>query len=396
MRVLILGRTLWPKGSGGELATYLYANLLSKLDLEVTVLVSDSGVTSELYGFKVVYLPHAGLSKYSFPLRGRLFEKFVKQADIIYVTSAPWCLILLIKHLGKPVVVHLHSYDPVCPVGSLYNFVINSTCDPRSRICSKCIWLYERFHARSLTYSVGSLTLNSSLGDSLIKLLSYADALLFVSNAHKNLFLKHLRYILGFLIPRAYVIYNPISEVHYIKPSEFNVGYFGGLSPLKGYNILLKAWMRIWKKHPGTKLFATKMAKLVNSGVIKKVNIVAYNKLDPAEFNRLLSRVSIVVFPSIWQEPLPYVVIESLLHGRLLVASRVGGVPEIVDNVPGVKLIPPGDVNALVDALDWALSMDKRDIIELGLKNREYALRKFDNERAVRGLIRIFEKVLSR
>lgn len=87
-------------------------------------------------------------------------------------------------------------------------------------------------------------------------------------------------------------------------------------------------------------------------------------------------------------------IIEALLHGRLLVASNVGGVPEIVDGAPGVKLVPPGDVDALADALDWALSMDRKDAVELGLRNREIVLERFNSEESVRKLIRLFESVV--
>jgi glycosyltransferase involved in cell wall biosynthesis len=57
----------------------------------------------------------------------------------------------------------------------------------------------------------------------------------------------------------------------------------------------------------------------------------------------------------LFQEPSPHVDVKSLLRGKLLVASRVGGIPEIVGGAPGVKLAPPGDVEALAEGLEWAL-----------------------------------------
>ncbi len=397
MKILVVTRSLWPHGSGGELATYLFATLLARKEsFSVIVLVNDYSVLYERYNFKIVYLHYIGSGKYSLYVNSKLLEKLVKWADIVYFASTSLDLIPLVERTGKPIVVHLHSYDPVCPVGSLYNFVVNCTCSPECRICRKCVWLYERSHGRSLIYSIGSFTLNSFFGSSFAELLNYADALIFVSNVHRDLFLEHLRYILGPPIPRTYVIYNPVPGVHYVPPSEFNVGYFGGLSPLKGYHVLLEAWLKIYRKHSDVKLLATKMGKLAGSKVLRRVNIIAYGRLDLEELSKLWLSVGIVVFPSIWQEPLPYVVIESLLRGKLLISSKVGGVSEAVGDAPGARLIPPGDVNALADALDWALSMDTKNIAELGLKNREYILKKFDSERSVRELIRVFEKVLSR
>jgi len=239
-----------------------------------------------------------------------------------------------------------------------------------------------------------SIMLNSSIGRCYAKLLGYADALIFVSHAHRDLFMRHLRAVLGSSVPRSYVIYNPIPEVRYGEPREMNVGYFGGLSPLKGYHILLRAWARVFRKHRNRMLFMTKMGKLAGSCILRRMNAYAYERLELSELEKLWSRIGVVVFPSIWQEPLPYVVIETLLHGRPLIASRVGGVPEIVGDAPGVKLVPPNNVDALADALDWALSMDKQDAMELGLRNRGHALKRFGDERSVRKLIEVFKRVV--
>ena len=55
----------------------------------------------------------------------------------------------------------------------------------------------------------------------------------------------------------------------------------------------------------------------------------------------------------------------------------------------------PNDVDGLAGALDQAISIDRSKAIELGLKNRESVLKKFDNQRSVSELIRVFERVSS-
>jgi len=217
---------------------------------------------------------------------------------------------------------------------------------------------------------VGSTILNGSIGRYFAKLLGYADALIFVSYVQRDLFMKHLKAVLDSPIPRSYVIYNPIPDTKYSKPIEVNAGYFGGFSPLKGYYIMLRAWVGVFSRHRDRTLFMTKIGEFVKkSTILRKSNVFTYGRLEPSELEQLWSRVGVVVVPSIWQEPAPYVVVETLLRGRLLVASRVGGIPEITAGAPGVRLIPPNNIDSLVDALDWALSMDPRDAVELGLKN---------------------------
>lgn len=397
MKLLILSDTLWPYGSGGELATYLYTFLLSMNGISVTVCVTNRRALSSFHNipFKLTYCRFVGTARHLLYADFNKLDKLVKESDVVYLASSFWWLIPFVKRLRKPVVVHLHSYDPVCPVGSLFNFITWSTCYPDMRRCSHCIWLYEISHGRGLKRSLASTLLNAIFSLSLAKKLHYADALIFVSKAQRRLFLTHLRKILGDVVPPTYVIQNPIPSIDYVPLNSINVGYFGGASPLKGFHILLNAWIKVFKRHRGVKLFATKMGKLASSNVLRRANVIAYNRLSFAELHKLYADVGVVAVPSIWQEPSSYAVVEALLCGRLVVASNIGGIPELFGDAPGVKLVPPGDANALADALDLTFSMDREDAVELSLKNREYTLRKFDNGRSLRELVGVLERALS-
>lgn len=73
-------------------------------------------------------------------------------------------------------------------------------------------------------------------------------------------------------------------------------------------------------------------------------------KQDVAEFMR---NSDIFVLPSLW-ENLPCVIIEAMASGLPIVATNVGGIPEIVNDEVGV-LVPPRDAEALAHALDYIL-----------------------------------------
>jgi len=73
-------------------------------------------------------------------------------------------------------------------------------------------------------------------------------------------------------------------------------------------------------------------------------------KQEVAEFMR---KADVFVLPSEW-ENLPCVIIEAMASGLPIVATNVGGIPEMVSNEVG-RLVPPGDPEALARALDYML-----------------------------------------
>lgn len=74
---------------------------------------------------------------------------------------------------------------------------------------------------------------------------------------------------------------------------------------------------------------------------------------NPDEVARWLAASNVFCLPS-YSEGCPNVVIEALACGRPVVASDVGGIPELMDSRCGI-LVPPRDARQLADALAQAL-----------------------------------------
>ncbi len=387
--MLLVSGSLFPGGSGGELATYLYAKLLVQKGVNVKILLPSQPLNAVWTGLSINMVFTLGFGKYSLihPSSLKKSEDLIRWADLVYFTDLFYLMPFVKKMFNKPVVAHMHDYFPVCPVGSLFNVKDASGCNYKKRKCASCLLFYEKSNLKSKKRIMASTALNSSIGKLFPRIFKYADSLIFVSKAEQYLFINNTQNV-SF---NSSVIYNPLPNYRYLPIEGDGLGYFGGLSQLKGFHRLFKALLTLDCTEK-TKIYATKMGKLVDQKMLKTAGVSAYPTVDNSQLEDIYKRISCVVFPSIWPEPLPYAVSESLLRGRFLVASNVGGVSELLGDSNGCFLVEPGDVKSLAVALDCVFSMSRETLSEFGIKNRELILKKFDNEKSVSELIHVFEK----
>ncbi len=87
-------------------------------------------------------------------------------------------------------------------------------------------------------------------------------------------------------------------------------------------------------------------------------NLSAFGARPVEEVRGALAAAKLAVVPSRWPENQPYAVLEAQAAGAVVVASRVGGIPEMVDDGVDGVLVAPGDPAALVNAVSRLLSDD--------------------------------------
>lgn len=139
------------------------------------------------------------------------------------------------------------------------------------------------------------------------------------------------------------------------------LGCLGALYPLKGHDVALDALPAVLARRPGARLVlvgegvsrAALEARARGLGVEKSVVFAGYL---PGDAGDALEAFDALVHPSTQTEGLPYAVLEAMARGKPVVASRLGGIPEAVeDGVTGL-LVEPGDAPALAAALDVLLA----------------------------------------
>ena len=107
---------------------------------------------------------------------------------------------------------------------------------------------------------------------------------------------------------------------------------------------------------------------------------------------KILAESDIFVLPSRW-EGLPLTIIEAMMSGLPVVATRVGGIPELVDDGVNGYLVPSRDVNALAKAIRKLVSdVELRE--RMGKAGREKAIEKFTLDKMLSKIAQVYEDVL--
>ena len=91
--------------------------------------------------------------------------------------------------------------------------------------------------------------------------------------------------------------------------------------------------------------------------------------------------MDIIVIPSFW-EGLPNILLESMVLGRPVIASRIDGITEVVTNNINALLFNPGDEDELSEAIQ-RLICDRNFADKLGTNARKHVVNNFPIEKSV-------------
>jgi glycosyltransferase involved in cell wall biosynthesis len=148
-----------------------------------------------------------------------------------------------------------------------------------------------------------------------------------------------------------------------LPPQRRLVGYVGRLSLEKGVDVLVEAMAELVRRDPrpadlvivgAGPLDPALRARIAALALGDRVRFAGHRGHD--ELPQWLAALDVLCLPS-RREGCPNVVLEALASGRPVVASRVGGLPELLRHDNGV-LVPPGHPEQLARALGVALERE--------------------------------------
>jgi mannosyltransferase len=172
-------------------------------------------------------------------------------------------------------------------------------------------------------------------------------------------------------------------------PGAYAIGCFGRVRAQKGSDVFVAAMCRLLPRYPDFSAvlvgavtpeqtpFASELKKQIAAAGLEN-RIVITGELEIAEVQRWYQRLTIYAFTS-RNEGFGLTLIEAMAAGAALVASRAGAAELVIDNGLTGVLVPPGDVDALVAALE-PLMRDPAAAHAMGERARNRVVERFSLE----------------
>lgn len=170
--------------------------------------------------------------------------------------------------------------------------------------------------------------------------------------------------------------------------------FVGRLSPEKGVGTLLSAWedlgVSIPLKMAGDGPLREEVARRADG---KRIEYLG--RRSHKEILALMRQAAIIVFPSIWYECFPLVIVEAFACGLPVIASQMGAMGEIIDNGRTGLHFRPGDTEDLAAKIKWAVCHPE-EMVQMRHASRSEYLAKYTPERNYQMLMGIYEDAIRR
>ncbi len=176
------------------------------------------------------------------------------------------------------------------------------------------------------------------------------------------------------------------------------IGSVAGLKPVKGHRYLIEAAAAVMKTDPRVHLVLVGEGELRDEisaqaarlGVSARLHLLGA-RTDSAQ---LAAAFDLVVLASL-HEGLPNAVMEAMVAGSPVVATAVGGVPELIRDGETGYLLPPADAEALARRIEFALSQSERSDL-IAMAGRRFVIERYGMERMVAAVEGLYDEVIGR
>lgn len=312
----------------------------------------------------------------------------VAHAHNLYPLLSPSVLVAL-RRAGVPVVLSVHNHAFTCPTTDHLH---------RGQICERCFdggtqWCVLK-NCRGNLFESAAYALRTSVARRTRVFQNNVTLVIALTEFARQRLIR-----MGFQADRVEVLPNMVEVDHEGVDASLGqyVAFAGRMSREKGVDTLLAAAARVPEVRfrlagDGPLLDEGPSAKPINSAE-KPDNTQWLGRLSSPEVAAVYRGARFVVVPSTCYEMCPLVISEAMSHGLPVIASRVGGLPELVDDGVTGLLFERGNAQDLAAKIRWL--WQRPDVCrEMGQRGREKALRKYGEENYYHRLMNIYERAI--
>ncbi len=174
--------------------------------------------------------------------------------------------------------------------------------------------------------------------------------------------------------------------------------FIGAITETKGIHELLDAYNRLKKENENFTLtlignYDKKILQKIITPTIKDNKIIVKGRIDDRlELANELNNSDIFIFPS-HKEGLPNVIVEAIACMRPVICSDVGGVREICSTNSAFQIVPPKNVESIVNAVKKLKNTEISDLRDFTRFNRKEIVDKFDQKAQLKTFTEIFNEL---
>ena len=352
-------------------------------DREYFVDEIDMNTGSKFEALNVIY------SKKNKALMEKALEEF--KPDIVHINNfqrqLSASIIDAVKEKNIPLIMTAHDLNPICPASiMLYNGEVCEDCITKgytSCIKKKCI-------KNSMLKSV--LGYIEKKYYDLHKIFCKVDCIISPSEFNKNQLLK------GKLkCNDITVIHNFVNET---EKTDYTLGdcafYFGRLSREKGILNLVEAINNI----PGARLIIAGdgpereniQAYIKEHKLENRITLLGY--LNQNDVRENIRKCRFVTVPSIWYENCPYSILETMEIGKPIIGSKIGGIPELIQDGINGFTYEHNDVTKLTNILMKLFGNDET-VKQFSKNSKQIFIQNYSAEAYYNKLMTVYNKYIN-
>lgn len=299
----------------------------------------------------------------------------------------------VLKKYNIPVVMHLHELTAVCPCYTMLR--------PDGSICSDCA-----------TKGYWNCVKNNCMKDSKAKsLLAYVEAMFLKYGHYYNkidLYIAECDFYKN-LVEKAHFTKSPIIRMNNFLPinQEYKsyaehdnyILYFGRYAREKGVLTILNAYSRMKCSEKlvlvGRGSEEEKIKQFVKDNNLQD-RVIVNGAIFGEEMDRIIEKAKVVLVPSEWYENGAFVALQALAKGKIVVASNIAGLAEIVQDGETGFLAEPGNPESFAAAIQRVLDLSDEEYITMSNNIVEYAKKRCDAATYVERLVGVYEELISK